>query len=582
MRIIQDVKNFLYPPIDTSLKGFPPELINAWKAAEFDRDILELHPDFADALFKGKLINPIQATAALQEEAGLYVEGKWVSWRDVQKRFSLDECDPETDLLKRQLIFRENETDKTFFYFKDAEQLGLQHLDERLLEKWTASEFDLEILLQFPRFAQMLRSTRILDEMQAIGAKPKLGNNGPTIVVDGKDMSWAEIQEQFEWPKLVMPKGEKDHYLRFNEMINKETHETYFYCGDKKGLQAHDAVAWKQMPTVAMLNDNEIARVQEVAQRFFQEERVNEGRNFVIQIVASLEKESSYAFNDTTSNPCHPYINIIATDELKVEGQTLYKGHVYQIGFWGARVPEGLTKLEGRFYSYDPHSLRGYDERLVTSIAISAKEVQQIFTQIHNWKNLKKPFHPTRQNCSAFVEAVCHEAGIAMDVEVTAFRLIGESFPPIIRKLGGVLYEWGCCAAGVVTPFVQKVIPETIRNWLCEKILLVWEMFCGLVHHLFMIPVRPVTMLAGDTLMGLDEAALMEERTKAPWFIPSKIYRYTHYMVKHPVGMRKFQLSHKYDAEKSPMGTTYISHKPTTIKETIVPPLKAEQVAQEV
>ncbi len=416
MEIIQGIKNLIWPPIDNSLRAIPPYLQEAWKEAGFNNTILMSHPDFADALYKGNLIPSIQEMKALQNEAGLYVEGDWKTWAEVLGRFTLDECDPEKDPLKRQLIFRENATGKTFFHFKDEKKRGLQHLDQRLLEKWTAAEFnfdlqkqkavafDLEILLKFPEFAQMLRNTRILDQMQAMGVKPEERNGEPAIKINSELMGWKRIQEQFEWPswdgiakrsdlsKLQMPVGEKDHYLRFNVLLNKETKETYFYCGGEEGLQPHDAVDWNEMPTVAVLSDNEIARVQEVAQRFFHKDvggyvRDNKDRNFVMQIVASREKESSFAFNDTTSNPCHPYVNIIATEDVTVKGQTLYKGHVYQIGFWGARVPDGLTKLEGRFYSYDPHSLRSYRERLVTSMAVSEKEVRAVVAKMHDRKN---------------------------------------------------------------------------------------------------------------------------------------------------------------------------------------------------
>ena len=160
-----------------------------------------------------------------------------------------------------------------------------------------------------------------------------------------------------------------------------------------------------------------------------------------------------------------------------------------------------------------------------------------------------------------------------MNADVTVFRLIGESFPPIIRKMGACIYHWGCAAAEVIAPLLRKIIPEGIRNWLCEKILLVWHAFVELLHTVFIAgPGKVILISVGDSVMDLDEEALLEEY-KAPWYMPAIVSRYVHYDIVHPIGIRDYQLSHKEKATKEGhKGATYIYRRPTTIKETIVPP----------
>ena len=189
-------------------------------------------------------------------------------------------------------------------------------------------------------------------------------------------------------------------------------------------------------------------------------------------------------------------------------------------------------------------------------------------------KDQRLPFHPTRQNCSTFVQALCHVADIEMNADVTVFRLIGESFPPIIRKIGICIYQWSCAAAEAIAPLLRKIIPEGIRNWLCEKILLVWHAFIKLLHFLFVaLPGKLLMLTAGDSLMDLDQDALLEERKGAPWYIPAIVWRYVHYNIIHPIGVRDFQLAHKEKAvEKGYEWSTYIYKEAVTIKETIVPP----------
>ena len=80
-------------------------------------------------------------------------------------------------------------------------------------------------------------------------------------------------------------------------------------------------------------------------------------------------------------------------------------------------------------------------------------------------------------------------------------------------------------------------------------------------------------LTAGDSLMDLDQDALLEERKGAPWYIPAIVWRYVHYNIIHPIGVRDFQLAHKEKAvEKGYEGSTYIYKEAVTIKETIVPP----------
>lgn len=386
--------------------------------------------------------------------------------------------------------------------------------------RWTRNGMPVDIFVKHPEFCQFLESSNLQSQIKVTRQTIVEIDGEPAILVDGQLMKWSEFKENFE---SIYSRFYKEKFI-----VKKSTREVFTYLDNGKGLQKHHPYQ-TELPIISKLNQAGYEKELAEAKKFVrsneahlsseEHEKLNLSRCFVLQILSSSVKTRDTNFSRLLTKPQHPFLHLIAGRDIPE--LNISKGEVLGVGYeWKNKVRTPLVASQGQFRSPDRWIYKSVEERVVTNIAITPEEAQElcIYTLKYHRDSVNLGneigFHMLRQNCTTFIKAAAKAAGITLPVEIPLTNLIKEIAPDWMRKIGSA-YSQAKTSCSAFLRKVGQLLPTCLKDgiaYISQKINALVTRFFSFIAALSLVPVNAV--LGGHSGEGGDAFGPPKKPTK--------------------------------------------------------------------
>jgi hypothetical protein len=377
-------------------------------------------------------------------------------------------------------------------------------LRQKVITKWREAALPSEVLHTSPQLVQFLFDSTLLSQTKICQTPPvRMFGNTPQILVEGNWISEKEFLERFE----------TSYSPRYKQLfvLDKRTHDVYTMLGNGRGLENYHPYLSDQ--PIAQITQDAYRAVHAKASQFVRQNDPTPGalRPYVLQVVTTRTERGKTNLAKTLLNVRHAYLRLISPD-----------GSVHEFGFeWAGPPFPPFASITGNFRSPDLWEYRHTDNRVITNVSLSEKEVasmREFVSRYHKDSiNLGRTtsFHFLLQNCTVFVREACAAAGVVVPTEMKVTTLIATIMPDWIQAIGRQLRAW----RDALFTWIASKLPTRITaclNYLKNKIADLWARLVHLVVSLALLPFR---LCLGDGF-GRTGAAFHQKDGKSRSFAP--------------------------------------------------------------
>jgi len=203
-----------------------------------------------------------------------------------------------------------------------------------------------------------------------------------------------------------------------------------FWCCTGFGFEKRRLSDWTHLRECAKLSSEQFAYAKQMAAKLPSPFETGE-KNCILEIISGEAVKNDYysllnGIKDIYASPQHPFIHCI-DEEGRVKGNGFWPSE--QFKFW-----KFFFTFPGRFRSPDSYLCVPFHKRVVTRIAISRKQHDELVAVMERYQKEGKRFS-VRHNCTAFVSDILHRVGFAVDSRIQIVDFIGRCFPLVVQKI---------------------------------------------------------------------------------------------------------------------------------------------------
>ena len=343
-------------------------------------------------------------------------------------------------------------------------------------KKWKMYEFDEDIFINYPEFANYLHQSNLLGQIKVTRDKIRLIENQPAILVNSHWMTFDIFKNSF--------KVQHDAALRENFICNAVTDEIYTYLDTGAGLVPHHPYKAGLDHEISYLSLEDYQKTLRCARLFVRAEESNlpqeelqirqNQRNYILQICTSYIDRGNDShpikgnFNKFMQKIKHPWLRLIDQE-----------GKVFEMGFVGNVSGFQFLKTgQGHFRSPDIWAYPHTSERIITNIAITKEEAEKLreFTREFLQETDPIAFNFLRQNCALFTRiAVKYATEINIPTQISFFNWLGKISPEFLCKVSRVTHKLLRKIREAITHVTPSIINRTVKKYVLEKLNLLWD-----------------------------------------------------------------------------------------------------------
>lgn len=276
--------------------------------------------------------------------------------------------------------------------------------NQKNFSRWTKYGHSKKVFVEHFEFANFLMKSHIVSAMPTWGVKVINNENGPSLLVNGKQVHWDEIKDSIE----LKYHPEISRY----RMYDKDTNRPMEYLGAGQGLVICDRYKCDSLPCAEEIRQEEVKHLQTLASKYTRPSEIDQQpdpevqatRNYVLQVITSENKAGPGNFAQTFQKSNHPFLKLISPD-----------GQVKVVGF--VRLNLNLNPLKHGRGGVDSPDIGDFvysGPQHLTNIAIDEKEAEnfkKLCIDLMNEENLT--FNFRGQNCTSFVKYVLEDLNLA-------------------------------------------------------------------------------------------------------------------------------------------------------------------------
>ncbi len=232
-----------------------------------------------------------------------------------------------------------------------------------------------------------------------------------------------------------------------------------------RGYEHRHYTSWEKLEPVYYLNADQLEVAQTRAAKLPSPLSKNLPQKCILEIVTTWKGLPSTGYfsgiADMTNNPRHSWVRLI--DE---------QGGVYSVGFgFKAPVPycQGAQTVDGTFYSPELYETVPMLAQVVTGIAISSGQFDQLKSGIERAQRVGPAYNYGEQNCCNFVQSTLSHVGITGDFSIPIYlltlRLTPLGIQNAVAPLGKIIspLKKGCVA---LTPEIMARATSRVSSGL--------------------------------------------------------------------------------------------------------------------
>lgn len=334
--------------------------------------------------------------------------------------------------------------------------------DAGIAEKWEKLELPASVLENHADCARFLIESKLAFAIVGFQHELRLDHDGHPM-----------IKQQGAWKRWEVLNGELHFDAKLEKIKSREYPgqlvQTWNYF-HPQGLMPIDRFNWDRPFSIYELSQDEYDKVKQTAHKFYEtnpERDPGIAKDSIVQFTTidrRILPDGWMLDNANRNYPVHIGMRVITADRKVYSFGVMMPPEEYAFIFQDY-FSTFLGTVDAKINMFDYEEFRP-DDKLVTSIPLSAQRAQNVLDLINDLNKKQFRFQYMRQNCSQLMREVIQKAGYDVDTRTTFKDVVYDAFPsfsqmPLIGAIDSFVRSILSCIPSVVTVpihFVAEII----------------------------------------------------------------------------------------------------------------------------